>query len=105
MLTFIRLEPTLVYSVWHPTKDYDPNRPVEGMYFLRTFPPKVHSLPPAEIQESDIESMQKCIDSIRSHHQFCYGSSGHEKREWWEHWVSKVIQNHNYSQRDINKLI
>ena len=29
------LEPTIVLSVWHPTRDYDPTRPVEGIYVLR----------------------------------------------------------------------
>ena len=28
------LEPTITLSVWHPTRDYDPARPVEGTYLL-----------------------------------------------------------------------
>jgi len=28
------LEPTITLSVWHPTRDYDPAGPVEGIYLL-----------------------------------------------------------------------
>ena len=28
------LEPVMTLSVWHPTKHYDPVRPVEGIYLL-----------------------------------------------------------------------
>ncbi len=83
------MEPILVHSIWHPTKDLNPDRPVEGFYILRSIP-HVDSIPPAKfhkhLPERALESLHAVKDCIKSSTLFQIMGVNASKREWWDNW-------------------
>ena len=83
------MEPILVQSIWHPTKDLNPDRPVEGFYILRAIP-NVNNIPPAPFHkqhpERALESLTAVRHSIKSSSLFKLMGIHASKRAWWENW-------------------
>ena len=60
----IGLEPVLLYSVWLPTKDEIPGRPVEGFYVLRDIP-SATTLSPAPFHRDHPEQAVESFGKIK----------------------------------------
>jgi len=85
------LEPVLVYSIWHPTKELNPDRPVEGFYILREMP-HIEALEPApfhkEHPEECVQALKDVEACIKGHSQFAIMGANSSKREWWDNFFS-----------------
>jgi len=94
------LEPVLVHSVWLPTKDEIPGRPVEGFYLMRDVPSCI-SLPPAAFHKEHPEKVLAGFDKVRTaistSRLFAFTGHHKSKREWWENFFE-------YFPTDVNHL-
>jgi len=91
----IGMEPILVQSVWQPTIELNPDRPVEGFYLLREVPNiTLESITPALFHskhpETALESLLAVKGSIRESSLFESMGLHASKRDWWEDWFKYI---------------
>ena len=94
-------EPVLVFSVWHPTKELNRDRPVEGFYILRDIP-TLESLDPAPFHKKDPEAcvlnLRAVRDTICNHSVFAVMGSHAEKRAWWDNFFKYIPESADHFQ-------